>query len=335
MAPGVAEYRSPGEAPYRVFVNEDAIKHMDKTFDGRPVYVGHVDEVDFDKRGEIDGYVVKSFYNAVDGKHWVEFMVISDEAKNAIKSGWRLSNAYVGKSFGPSGVWHGLDYTKEIVNGEYDHLAIVRNPRYDESVILTPDQFKNYNESKALELKRLANSKEQGEKSVLKLFKKTKVENSSDFDEMMVTLPVSKLEMTLTQIVNELDVIKNMHGYANMDHMVKMADDKEMSVKELMDCYGKMNSEMEEMKKNMAEKDMGEKDAEKDKKAADKTENVGKDGGEKEAEADKKAADKTENEIELDNEGHFKALQNAEKDAQKPQVKVDLDKVARGKARYS
>lgn len=320
MAPGVAEYRDADADPYRILVNENTIKQMDPTLVGKPVYVRHKDEVDLSKLSEIDGWVVESFFNQSDGKHWCKFIVVTDKGNDAIKNGWRLSNAYVPKNFGPGGLWHGVEYAKEVTSGEYEHLAIVPDPRYDESVIMTADEFKNYNETKGLELKRLANSK--GETSVLNIFKRTKVENSSDFDSMMVQLPVSKKEMTLTQLVNEHDKIVNMAGYASEEHMVNLGEE-EMSVKDLKDCYGKMkNAEKErmmkeeEMKKN-AELDGGEKEAMKDKAASDKTEN--------EAEEEKK-------EKEMKN-AHFNALKNAHLKFEDPTT-VDLNKAARGKARY-
>jgi Uncharacterized protein conserved in bacteria (DUF2213) len=348
MLPGVAEYAEPGKEPYRIFIGEDAIRNMDPTFDGRPVYVFHVDQVNIDKlQTEADGYVVKSFYNAADGKHWVEFLVVSDKGHQAIKNGWRLSNAYIPKTFGSQGMWNGLSYDKEIMSGEYEHLAIVPNPRYDESIILTPEQFKEYCETKDLELKRLANSK-QGEKTVLNFFKKTKVENAADLESMSVTLPKSKKEFTLSHIVNVVDDFEMDKGapqMANMEHMVEMSDGenkKKMSVKNLMDCYHSAMSELEEMKKKNAELDGGEKQADKDKASSDKTENGSDlDGGEKEEQKEKKAADKTENEAEEDKpeqkkkNSNFDRLKNAPKVAsmQDP-IQLDLDKAARGRARY-
>lgn len=253
MVEGVAEYVEPTKEPYRILVGESAIKNMDPTFQGKPVYVDHVDEVDLDNlQEEADGYVLDSFYNKLDGKHWVKFIVVSDRAKDAIRRGWKLSNAYVPKAFTNGGLWHGVEYSKEVTSGEYEHLAIVKNPRYEESLILTPDEFKKYNAEKESELSQLTNSKTKKEKTAmglpkLNIFKRTKVENSTDLDGLMVELPKSKIEMPLTQVVNELDVIKNMNGYANGDHMVKVGED-EMSVNDLVKKHMDMRNEMEKLK---------------------------------------------------------------------------------------
>lgn len=168
-------------------------------------------------------------------------------------------------------------------------------------------------------------------------FKKTKMENSADLENTVVILPKSKVEKTITQLINEADAIQNMQGYANMDHMVKVGED-EMSVKKMADSYCKMKSSMDEMEaKKNADLDGGEKDGEKDKKKADKTENKKKnadlDGGEKEEMKDKKKADKTENEIKEEKE-KFEALKNAHLLPIKDVATLNLDRVERGKARY-
>lgn len=248
MVEGTAEYAEPGTNPFRIFIGESTIKNMNPTFQGKPVYVDHVDEVDLANiQTEADGYVIESFYNRADGKNWVKFLVVSDRGKEAIRMGWKLSNAYIPNSFAGGGQCHGVDYLKEVTGGEYEHLAIVQNPRYEESIILTPEEFKSYNGEKELELVRLANSKDKPkEKTQMKLniWKKTKVENSIDSD-MMVDLEKSKKQMSLGDIVTKYDAILNMNGYANGDHMVKVGDG-EMSVNDLVKKHIEMQNKMME-----------------------------------------------------------------------------------------
>jgi hypothetical protein len=269
MAVGVAEYREPGAEPYRIFVGEEAIKSMDPTFQGCPVYVSHVDEVDLENiQEEADGFVIRSFYNAIDGKHWSEFIVVSDRGHEAIRQGWKLSNAYLPTEFKGSGIWHGVDYAKEVVRGEYEHLAIVPNPRYAESVILTPEEFKAYNGQKEIELKRLANSKEKEGvfKMGLKFFQKKTVENAqvADLENMSVMLPKSKREMTIAQIVNQADelvVNEDKPKMANGTDMVK-CNEEDMTVASMLENYGKMASELEELKKKKENDGKGDEESE-------------------------------------------------------------------------
>lgn len=261
MVEGTAEYAEPGKTPTRIYIGEDTIKNMNPSFQGKPVYVDHVDEVDLDNiQEEADGYVIDSFYNKSDGKNWCKFLVVSDKGKAAIRNGWRLSNCYIPNTFGSGGENHGVAFSKEVMSAEYEHLAIVKDPRYEESIILTPEQFKEYNAEKEAEIMRLANSKEnQKEKKMgFKLFKKTKVENSADIEGMSVRLEKSGKEMLLSDVVTEYDKIMNMHGYANAEHMVKVGEN-EMSVGDLVKKHVKMsNAEKERLEKEEEMKNAGE-----------------------------------------------------------------------------
>lgn len=336
--PGVAEYQEPGGEPYRIFLNEDTIRSMDPSFAGRPVFVEHVDEVDQSVdalRKEADGWVIESFYNQADGKHWAKFIVVSERAEKAIMHGMRLSNAYVPKGFDRGGLWNGVEYLKEVSSGEYEHLAIVRNPRYQESVILTPDEFKRYNEDKIVELKRLSNSKEEKSKMGLNFFKRAKVENSADFEGMSITLPKSKKEMTIVQLVEAMDKVENMAGYASPEHMVKVGND-EMSVNDLVSKHMSLNEELESMKKKKEDEMEGVSEVVEGKDSVDSESVEGMDN----AEEDKAKEEKKTNELKAKKaEAKEKAdkLRKAHLNAvDEEPIRVELmqDQIARGKSRY-
>lgn len=340
FSPGVAEYKEPGKDAYRILINENAAKAMDPTFAGKPVYVGHVEDVDLENlQMEADGYVTKSFYNEFDGKHWVEFIVVSDKGHQAIGQKWRLSNAYVPQNFGSGGLWHGVSYIKEVLGGEYEHLAIVNDPRYDESVILTPEEFKKYNEAKEIELQKLKNSNEEKGESKMKfsLFKKEKVENSKseDLEKLSVVLPKSKVEMTISDLVEEMDTIKNMHGYANGDHLVKVGED-EMSVNDLVKKHMETCNKMTEMENASKESEaevesMDNEDVEADEKAKD----LGEEKDSKLFPKNKKKNEKDEESTE-EKKKNFDKLKNAQEKAlaEAPVIELAMDRVARGKQRY-
>lgn len=338
MVEGVAEYREKDE-PYRILVREEALKQMDATFVGRPVFVGHRDDFTQDDIEKIaDGYVVESFFNKADGKHWAKFIITTDKGHEAIRKGWRLSNAYRLKDVAGGGTWHMVDYLKEVMRGEYDHLAIVPDPRYDESIVLTPEQFKEYNNKKEVELERLANSK--GENVMF--FTKEKVKNSKDLEVMSVELPKSKKTVELMTIINEADekeLKKDEPVFANGEHKVKVGDG-EMSVNELVEKYNSMcaknqeddDSTLEDQKaKNEAEEEEKKKNAEEAKKKEEEEK------AKNEAEAKKKAeGEKAKNAKSADN---FNKIANAEKNANEKvqnSARLDMmeDQIARGKSRY-
>ena len=354
FVPGVAEYGEPGKDAFRIFINEDTIRKMNPSFAGRPIFVEHVDEVDpnlSDLRKEADGWVVDSFYNAADGKTWAKFIVVSEIGLSAIRRGWKLSNAYVPKSFGDGGLWNGVSYQKEVTSAEFEHLAIVSNPRYEESVIMSPDQFKAYNEEKTTELKKFANSKKGETKMGFSIFKKQKVENSLDLEGLVVELPKSKKELSLTKVINDYDTILNMNGYANGDHMVKCGND-EMSVNDLVKKHMEACNELEKMKsaKSMEGGEPG-KGADDDDPAAKNSEEsldedlgeVGSRGGDKhlsneeEGDSGDEGKDKDKKDKMKNAREKAKAVKTAPfkmfEDAV-PSVELSMDQVARGKARY-
>lgn len=348
MSEGVAEYREPGKDPHRVYLNQETITKMNKTFEGRPVFVQHVDEVDLRNiQAEADGWVVRSFYNATDGKHWAEFLVVSDRGHEAIKNGWKLSNAYVAKGdVEEGGQWHGVDYQVEFLDGEYDHLAIVDNPRYAESIILTPEEFKAYNENKELALKRIHNSNNnKGESSMF--FKKSKVENSADLENTMVTLPKSGKEMSLKKLVNAMDDVemKAKENLADMEADVQVGE-KKMPLKALVEEFKALCEKLEKMESDDGEGDsvvdpdadplMNEEDKAKAKEEADAKSK--KENEDKEAKAKEDSEKKKQNALEdAKKKANFEKLKNARETAAVAEtVKVDLaeDRVARGKSRY-
>lgn len=356
--PGVAQYDPPDEKPFRVFINESTIRQMSPSFAGRPVFVEHVAGVDDDVnivRGVADGWVIESFFNEADGKTWAKFIIVSDQGFSAIRKGFRLSNAYLPQLTDTKATWNGVDYQKEVVGGEFEHLAIVNNPRYEESVIMSPEEFKAYNSKLKTELVRLANSK--GEpKMGLTLFKRQKIENSLDLETTMVALPKSKKEMSITQLVNDHDTFLNMQGYASGDHMVKVNDMDEMSVNDLVKSYQTKCNEMEDMKKNAAGDEGGEPGKGKDgidpqveneeeisiggEGARDDNGDLSLDNVEDEGKGVKKeGGDKNGDKMKNEAKARAARLANAQiasARSQMPTARIDLasDKVARGRDRY-
>jgi hypothetical protein len=356
--PGLAEYAEAGKDPYRVYLNEDTIRAMDPTFAGRPVFVQHVEEVttSMDQlRKEADGWVLESFYNAADGKHWVKFIAVTEQAERVIKMGWRLSNAYFPTAFSAGGQWNGIAYQREITAGEYEHLAIVPNPRYEESVVMSPEQFKKYNADKEIELKRLANEKELH--MAFNLFKRAKVDNAADLLSMSVFLPKAKKEILVEDLLKEADERLSNAGSPMMAHpesMVKMSDSKMMTIKDMMNEYGRMCDELEKSKKPEAPDESGDPShGEVSKEGEDKlnegdddamVEDSKKNEEEDPAKAKKEmeAGDKKESEERARDEAKkanakakAEALRNAEERANSAPARVIvIDKTALGKARY-
>ena len=265
IAPGVCGYEDE-----TVFLSEDALRKMDKTFAGKPIYVNHQKVNLNNLQEEADGYVIESFYLPEDGAHWTKNIVVSDKGHEAIGKGWAVSNAYMPDEFGASGEWHNLPYDREITDAHYTHLAIVENPRYEEAVIMTPEEFKSYKESKREQLKQLENSKNQkGEKRMnWKLFDKKEKTNSEEISKTMVELSngstVSIGEM-INAVEEDLKAKEEKKDKCNEDILEKTVkvNGEDMKVADLVKAFEKKD------KKNEDEEDKEDKE---DKKASKKNE---------------------------------------------------------------
>lgn len=260
-----------------ILIDGDNLKNMIPSFIGKPVYVYH-QQVDLaNLKEQAHGYVTESFYNELDGWLWVKVILTDDEAKQAVANGWSVSNAYVVTEWSGGGMHHNVPYDKKVVNGDFTHLAIVPNPRYEEALILNPDEFKAYQEAKRTRLAELHNSKddnstEQKGKTMFKLFKNTKQEVTSIDADTMLEVKNDKGETSEVKISDMITAVLNAKKNeadddvkkeeekekVNMDTCVTVGDE-EMTIGELMNRYSAMNA-----KKNEAEEEETENADDKD-----------------------------------------------------------------------
>lgn len=348
--PGVARYQEP-ERDLMVFLNEETIRQMDPTFAGKPVFVMHVDGVErsVDKlRNEADGWVIESFFNEADGKHWVKMIICSSLGLQAIeRDGMRLSNCYLAKGMGPGGKWNGVPYDAQVTMGEHEHMALVPNPRYEESMILTPDQFKAYNERQREELKRLSNQGDKGMK--LKFWNKAPLKDADAVNLAATTVALkSGREVTIEVLVNEMDEHeeKKKAQLANEEDHVHVGDEK-MKVGELKKKYQDMYNELSELKAKHAPGG-GEEDEETKKKNAAEAERLVNEAKEKEAELEKAKAEVARLQNEADarkkaddtkkarDKAEAEKLRNAGPTTETETVTIELpmDQIERGRQRY-
>lgn len=281
MYPGVAEYRPNRNEMFRLLIKEPAIRKMGSTFAGAPLFVHHNENFSSNLnslRSESDGWVCESFFNEADGTHWAKVILVTDKAIKAQANGYGLSNAYDFKRLDETpGVFNGLDYDFEVLDGEYKHLALVPDPRYD-SILLTPEEFKKYNEEQRAVLKRVANSNDKRESMVMKkrsktgskfslsLFKKTKVENSKDLSEMSVLLPKSKKEFTIAELVEYADGVMNSKSkphICNATDLIVTEDDEgneeEITVGEVWEELQDLRARVEDIEGDVYEDDEDER----------------------------------------------------------------------------
>ena len=118
-------------------LRKETIDKMLPTFIGCPVTIQHVDGSadDILKSGKAVGKVTSAEYNPSTGWFDCLFTVEDEEARKRIQDGWSVSCAFDSDDTGPGGEHHALAYKFEIVDGHFTHLALVPNPRYEDSKI--------------------------------------------------------------------------------------------------------------------------------------------------------------------------------------------------------
>ena len=320
-------HMQPGTCGYEngvVLVDTDALKKMIATGVGLPVYIDH-DTNSPDVRlkrlkEDAAGFITESFYNELDGWAWFKYIAIDDEAHAAIAKGMAVSNAYTVSQWGMAGTKNNVPYLREVLDGEFTHLAIVKNPRYEGAQNFTPEEFKAYQENKKRELEELHNSKPTKGSTMFKLFKNVKQEVSAIDAETMVelengaTVSVAEMINAVKKNSDEEEKEKKKEELDNADPEVDVGGEK-MKLSDLKNCYLKMNE-----KKN-ADEEAKKKAEEEEKKNAE------------EAEKKKKAEEETE---EKKNAKFFEELANAnlKAESQPKVIETGANKVQRGNDRY-
>ena len=354
---GLVHYLENGQDTLYL-VKNDALQKMNKSFEGKPIYVRHVDSVDMEHlRETADGYVVKSFYNEFDGAWWAEIMVVSDAGHAAVKKGWAVSNCYSPTEYGDGGVYHDISYQREVRNGAYEHLAIVPNPRYEEAVIMTPDAFLKYNEGKQQEINKLKNSKE------------SEMLTQEEMETLVATVKNSLSETIAVAVKNavEAKAEEDKKNAADEDHRGLIREIAAISAKGEGDFSGGLEEKVrtiiglaeklgyskdeagknskeneckpEEKKENEADSEGDKKEPEEKANESDKPEEEVKDAEaeDKKEDACKNADDeeKKEEEKKENSKGFFSMLKNAKAKSQDGSVtKTMAAGLALGKQRY-
>lgn len=271
---GVVSYKNTDGGEDIFFIGNDTLKKMNASFTGKPIYIQHQDVPLSQMKERAVGYVVESFYLPEDGKQWLKMLITDDEAFESIQNGWKVSNAYNVKDLGAGGVWHNIPYKREILDGEYEHLALVADPRYEEAVIMTPEDFKSYKEAKKKELdamsldnskkavikKSVENNKER--KTMFQFFTKKKVENMDGVALQDVEVQLENgSSMKIGDIVKSVEEnLKKQATETSIEEKTVLVNGKEVTISALIKMY------------NEQEKAEG-KDG-KDGKEADKTDNA-------------------------------------------------------------
>lgn len=120
-------------------LSKEVIDRFAYKFVGCPVIIDHKDITDANAKDERVGVISKVWYNEYDGWFWCEGVVFDDEAISLIKDkGYNVSCQYNIDDYTENtanALHNGNPYDLTILDGTPEHLAIVKNPRYEEALI--------------------------------------------------------------------------------------------------------------------------------------------------------------------------------------------------------
>ena len=296
MTAGLCGYGDSGN----VYIKDSTMYEIMPKLLGISVIVTHQGQ-------EAVGEVVEVFQNPNDTDQWIgKLSVRSEEAKRLLEAGWGVSTAYrIIKDTGVSGKWNNIDYTTEVQDVEWLHVAVVENPRY---TIARDGVFINSKDN--IVYSQIVDKKEE-RKTMFNLFKTKKEKiNLNEDEKIYVKLDEEDIELKdLIEMVKEKEEEKK--TYAEDDMVIEL-NGESLTVKELIEKYnackknacGKKNEEekeeveiKEEKKENEEEKEEVKIEEEKKENEEDKDED--KKDNEEEKEEIKEEKKEIKNSIDL------------------------------------
>lgn len=142
IQPGLAGY--PGQYGNALIRKENLDKFI-HTMRKKPVIINHKNNItEKDKVGE----VFNVWFNPDDGWYWCDGVITDKTAQNLIENKkWSVSCSYdFTKYDDEGGEENGIPYDIEFLDGEFSHLAIVNNPRYERANIVFNSKAEKDNE---------------------------------------------------------------------------------------------------------------------------------------------------------------------------------------------
>lgn len=248
IEPGIVRYADVGD----VYVGKEALDKMMNSFIGRPVVNEDHREVspeDFAK-GTAQGIVNSVWYDPKDAMFHAGYQVWDQPTLKNIRGGFKVSCAYKVTKWGPGGIHNNVPYEREVLDGEYTHLAIVANPRYEGVRIY------NNKGAKTMTLNWI--------KKILGTDGK-EIENSVEIESSKSKVEIDGKDVPMDDLVNafkEQEEKKAAAALANQSPKLTdiiTIDGKKVTIADLMNAY-KMKNEEEKAEKDRKKSEEEEKE---------------------------------------------------------------------------
>lgn len=133
IEPGIVSYEKFGD----VLVKKETIDKFLDSIIGCPVIIKHKDITAENVDKERVGVVSNAWYNSEDGWYYCDGIIFDKQAIDLVKNqGWSVSCTYDFESDKQPLTYNGKELAMEFSNGEFLHLALVPNPRYNDANIV-------------------------------------------------------------------------------------------------------------------------------------------------------------------------------------------------------
>ena len=317
-----------GYANENVLVTPEALQQMSQSAMGIPVIIEHPDEKitnETIKNMPVVGRVADLHYHEAEELWYAHFVVDNEQAVELLKNGYGVSTAWYGQKWEKGGTYNNVPFNRELKEGKYEHLAIVKNPRYEmaKNPIFMNSEDRQNDQSKD----KIITDKKKGSISMLgKVFRKmiSREEIMQNSGETVV-IEVNGKEVPLADVVEALakkDEKPMINGTDEVD-----VDGEKVTINQLIEAF--KNSK----KKNMDDEEKKELEDKGTKKENEEEEDEDEDD-KKEKKEEKKENSKTDEETKQRFDSLDSAYMNA-KDLPDPFKMLSIkERVELGKARY-
>ena len=140
IEPGVARYEQFGD----VLITKETLNKFIQTMVGCPVIIKHKDITDENADKERVGVVSDVWFNENDGWFYCSGIIWDKQAIDLVKNqGWNVSCTYDFESDKLEKTHNGKKIDMEFTDGNFLHLALVDNPRYERANIVMNSKAEN------------------------------------------------------------------------------------------------------------------------------------------------------------------------------------------------
>lgn len=140
IEPGVAHYDEFGD----VLITKETLDKFIRTMVGCPVIIKHKDISDKNADKERVGVISNVWFNEMDGWYYCDGIIWDKQAIDLVKNqGWSVSCTYDFESDKKPKTHNGKKIDMEFTDGEFLHLALVDNPRYERANIVMNSKAEN------------------------------------------------------------------------------------------------------------------------------------------------------------------------------------------------